>query len=101
MEYALTVQAVDGIVVSCLDNSPWDEYVESYINVPKIPIPSNIIEQEYNTTLLNSVDCVFKKFETAKSDYKKRAEEISNILNKKLLGFSSGKNRWERFINIE
>lgn len=97
-KYALQCQSVDQVVISCLDNDPFDEY----LNFPnKLKVPSTLEDQIENTEYLKKlgVESYFKPF-SSKRNTIDRALEISNLLNTSLAGFSFGPDRENRSIFI-
>ncbi len=107
LQYSLEVQPVDGLVVNCLDNDPFDTYIENWPQYFAPYFPNSLEEQVTNTDVFQRIADLpaekwkkwIKGFESNRNTINKAAE-IADLLDLELKGVSFSPNRTDRWINL-
>ena len=99
LEYALRVQPIDGLAITCLDNTAFDCYAENRWG-SRLILPSSIEDQEKNTEIVKMASPKYAAFQSDPNDVFARAAEIAHVLRKKCVGIAHGPNRVDRHFTI-
>ncbi len=107
LSYSLNVCPVDGLVVNCLDNDPFDIYLENWPQYYQPQWPHTIEGQVANTAMFKRIsELPAEKWKSWTTGFKSsrntinKAAEIADLLDLELKGVSFSPQRKDRWINL-